>query len=210
MNRKLLLIGGGGHCRSVADSVLASGLYDEIGIVDFADCSCLGIETVGTDDDLPALYAQGWTDAFVTVGSVGDTALRRKLYKKIKEAGFNVPVIADPTAVIAGGTTIGAGTFIGKRAVINTAASIGECCIINTGAVVEHDCVIGDFSHISPCGVLCGEVTVGADSHIGAGAVVIQQVKVGSGVLAGAGSVVTKDLPDGVKAYGNPCRVAEK
>ncbi len=210
MNRKLLLIGGGGHCRSVIDSVLSAGLYEEIGIVDFADCSCLGIETVGTDDDLPALFAQGWTDAFVTVGSVGDTALRRKLYKKIKDTGFNVPVIADPAAVIAKGTSIGEGSFIGKAAVVNTAASVGECCIINTGAILEHDCVIGDFAHISPRSVLCGEVTVGQDSHVGAGAVVIQQVSIGSRVLVGAGSVVTKDLPDGVKAYGDPCRVIEK
>ena len=209
MSRKLLLLGGGGHCRSVADCALSSGLFDNIGIVDFVEASCLGISTVGTDDDLQKLHDEGWTDAFVTVGSIGDTVLRRKLYKKIKDAGFKVPVIADPSAVIARGTSIGEGSFIGKRVVVNSGVSAGDCCIINTGAVVEHDCAIGSFAHLGPGSVLCGEVKVGEDSHVGAGSTVIQQVCIGKGVLVGAGSVVTKDLPDGVKAYGDPCRVAE-
>lgn len=210
MKRKLLLIGGGGHCRSVLDSILSEGLIHEIGIVDFNDCEWMGVETVGTDDDLPALREQGWTDAFVTVGSIGDTSLRRKLYRMIKDLGFEIPVIVDPTAVIAGGVSIGEGSFIGKRVVINPETSIEECCIINSGAVIEHDCSIDAFTHISPGCVLCGGVTVGADSHIGAGTAVIQQVDIGSNVLVGAGSVVTRDLPDSVKAYGNPCRVIEK
>ena len=72
--KRLLLIGGGGHCRSVADCVLSAGLYDQVGIVDFdPDASALGIKVVGTDDDLQKLKDEGWTDAFVSVGSVGST-----------------------------------------------------------------------------------------------------------------------------------------
>ena len=52
-------------------------------------------------------------------------------------------------------------------------------------------------------------MTVGNDSHVGAGAVVRQEINIGKGALVGAGSVVVKDIPDGVTAYGNPCRVKQ-
>ena len=208
MSRKLLLIGGGGHCHSVIDSVRALGIYDELGIVDSVDAAFSGVPVIGQDEDIPRLMKEGWTEAVITVGSVGNTGIRRRLYEYAHTLGLKLPVIVDPTAVIAGDAKIGEGTFIGKRAVVNAGSNLGECAIINTGAIVEHDCVIGDFAHVSPGTVLCGMVKVGADSHVGAGSVVKQLVSIGSGAVIGAGSVVVKDVPDKAKAFGNPCRVA--
>ncbi len=210
LKKKILLIGGGGHCHSVLDSILSSGDYGEVGIIDNTDGSVLGVSVVGTDDDIPRLMAEGWGEAFITVGSVGDTKLRRRLYEMIKSVGMNIPTIIDPTAVIAKETELSEGVYVGKRAIINTGSKIGSCAIINTGAIVEHDCFIGDFSHISPGATVCGQVIIGNGSHVGAGSVVRQQISVGSGVLVGAGSVIVRDIPDNVKAYGNPCKVLMK
>lgn len=210
LQKKILLIGGGGHCHSVLDSLLALDVYDEIGIIDSIANSVLGIHVVGTDDDIPRLMSEGWIDAFITVGSVGNTKLRRKLYKKVKGIGLNVPTIIDPTAVIARGAELSEGVYVGKRAVINTGSRIGSCAIINTGAIIEHDCVIGDFSHVSPGATVCGQVCIGNDSHVGAGSVVRQQIHIGNDVLIGAGSVVVKAIPDNVNAYGSPCKVVMK
>lgn len=207
MKRRLLLIGGGGHCRSVLDTAIRLDNFDELGIVDFTDSSCLGIPVVGTDDDIPALMREGWNEACITVGSVGNTVIRRRLYEMAKSYGLSLPPIIDESAIIAGGAVIGEGVFIGKRAVVNTCAEIGTCAIINTGAVVEHDCRIGNFAHISPGTVVCGLVKVGDDAHVGAGSVVKQQITIGSGALIGAGSTVVQNIPCGVKAYGNPCKV---
>lgn len=209
MKKKLLLIGGGGHCHSVLDSVIATNIYDEIGIIDSVDCPCLNISVIGTDKDIPKLMADGWYSAIITVGSIQSTQIRRRLYKMVKKLGLLTPSIIDPTAIIAQGTTIKEGAFIGKRAIVNTGTVIGNCSIVNSGSIIEHDCEIGAFSHISPGTVLCGQVIVGADSHIGAGSVVRQQIKIGSNSLIGAGSVVVKDIPSNVKAYGNPCKVIE-
>ena len=207
MERKIALIGGGGHCGSVIDSLLSLRVYDAVGIVDPKGVSILGVPVLGTDDDLPRLFREGWTDALITVGSLGDTALRRRLYGIVKDIGFHLPMIVDPTAVVAREVKLGEGCFVGKCAVVNVGAAVGTCAIINTGAIVEHDCRIGAFAHISPGAVLCGQVRVGNDSHIGAGAVVRQQITVGHGVLIGAGSVVVNHVPDRATAYGNPCRV---
>lgn len=207
--KKLLLLGGGGHCRSVLDSLLAGGEYDEIGIVDYAPLEIPGATYAGTDDDLPELRKQGWTYGFITVGSIGNTGIRRKLYRILKEAGMTIPVVTDPSASVARDAEIGEGTFIGKNAVVNAGAVIGCNAIINTGAIVEHECRVGGFTHISSGAVLCGQVQVGEDTHLGAGTVVRQGISIGSGTLIGIGSVVTKNIPDGVKAYGNPCRVVQ-
>ena len=209
MNKKLLLIGGGGHCRSVLSSVLSLNEYEEIGIVDYADTSLLGVPVVGQDEDLPALKRAGWTDAFITIGSIGDTSLRRRLYQMVIDNGFTVPTVIDATAIIAQDARVAAGCYIGKGVILNSGSCIGKCAIINTGAIVEHDCLIGDFVHISPGTVLCGQVSIGNFSHIGAVSVVRQQIEIGNDVLVGAGSVVVSNIPDSVKAYGNPCKVVE-
>ena len=50
-------------------------------------------------------------------------------------------------------------------------------------------------------------VEIGADVWVGGGALILAGVRVGSGAVIGAGSVVTRDVPEGVFAAGNPCRV---
>lgn len=209
MVKKLLLIGGGGHCHSVLDTVLSLNEYEKIGIIDNIDSSYLGVSVIGVDEDIPKLFNEGWTEAFITVGSVGNTNTRRRLYKMVKEIGLTLPTIIDSTAVVGKGVAINEGSYIGKRTVINTGSSVGICAIINTGAILEHDCNIGNFAHISPGTVLCGQVSVGDDSHVGAGSTVRQLIKIGEDSLIGAGSVVIKDIPSNVKAYGNPCEVVE-
>lgn len=212
-SKKILLIGGGGHCCSVLDSIISLNTYDEIGIIEREpkkNQSVMGVSVIGTDADLPFLFNNGWHYAFITLGSIGDSSKRESIYSNLCKEGFVIPSIIDPSAIIGSNTYISDGSFIAKRVVINAGSNIGSCAIVNTGAIVEHDCFVGDFVHISPGSTLCGEVKVGNSSHIGAGAVVRQMIKIGEGSLVGAGSVVVKDIPDGVEAFGNPCRVVKK
>lgn len=209
-SKKVLLVGGGGHCRSVLDSLFRLGNYDEIGII---DCEpkpqIFGVPVVGADSDLPQLFAKGWHDAVITLGSVGFPARRRALFQELKRLGFHLPAVVDPSALIGTAADIGEGSFIGKRAVVNSGTQVGRCAIINTGAILEHDCSIGDFAHIAPGSTLCGETVVGENTHIGAGSVVRQQIHIGANSLIGVGSVVVAPIGDHVKAFGNPCGVVE-
>ncbi len=50
-------------------------------------------------------------------------------------------------------------------------------------------------------------IDIGSDVWVGGGAVILAGVRIGSRAVIGAGSVVTRDVPDGVFAAGNPCRV---
>lgn len=215
MDKKILLIGGGGHCHSVLDSLISSKRYEQIGIVardannyyELKNDTLIQEYLVGTDSDLPSLYSQRWSCAFVTLGSIGNPSGRIRIYGDLKKIGFSVPIISDLTATVSQSSDINQGVFVGKKAVINAGSSVGECSIINTGAIVEHDCDIGAFCHVSPGAVICGNVKIGDNSHIGAGALIRQGIVIGKNVLIGAGSVVVKNIPDNVTAYGNPCKV---
>jgi maltose O-acetyltransferase len=50
-------------------------------------------------------------------------------------------------------------------------------------------------------------VEIGSDVWVGGGAIILPGVRIGSRAVIGAGSVVTRDVPEGVFAAGNPCRV---
>lgn len=53
-------------------------------------------------------------------------------------------------------------------------------------------------------------VTIGSDVWVGGGAIILPGVRIGSRAVIGAGSVVTRDVPAGVFAAGNPCRVVRE
>lgn len=212
MESKLILIGDGGHCKSIADSLSITNEYKEIAFVskERTDNSVLDLKCLGTDDDLKRLFDEGWNYAFIAVGSVGDTSTRRKLYKEIKEIGFKVPNIIDRSSIISENVKLGEGIFVGKGAIINTNSIIGNNAIINTGSIIEHDCKIGNFVHVSPNSTVCGETVIKDDAHIGAGSSIKQCTTIGSNTLIGLGSVVVNDIEDNCVAYGNPCKVVKK
>lgn len=212
MVNKILLVGDGGHCKSIIDSLLELNIYDEIGIISkkVRDLNYFGVKCIGSDDNLFDLYKDGWRNAFISLGSVGDTKNREILFKQLKDIGFNLPNIIDKTSIVSKNSKLGKGNFIGKDSVINAGVTVEDCCIINTGSVVEHECNICSFSHISSNSTLCGNVTIKKGVHIGAGSVIKQGIVIGDNTLIGIGSIVTKDIENDVVAFGNPCKVINK
>lgn len=204
---KIVLIGAGGHCKSVLDSLLELKTYDVIGITDMqTNLEIMGVKVIGNDDILEELFNSGINNAFISLGSIGDTNIRRRIYNNLKKIGFKLPTIIDKTAIVSKYATVGEGVFIGKGAIINSSAYIGKNAIINSGAIVEHDCSIGEFVHIAPGTTMSGGVSIGDNSHIGTGSSIIQGISIGESCIIGAGSVVVKNIEDNSKVYGNPGR----
>ena len=203
--KKLVLIGGGGHCKSVLDAAVRLHEYSKIVITD-PDIEKGTIicdhKVVGDDDMLESLYDQGFKYAFITVGSIKNANVRIRLMKIAKKIGYIFPVIIDPSAVISTYVDIGEGTFVGKNAVLNAGSRIGSHCIINTGSIIEHDCVVNDFTHISVGAILCGGVSVGKKCFVGAGSVIIQSNSIDDNVIIGADSLVLNRVSEGNTVYG--------
>lgn len=112
-----------------------------------------------------------------------------------------------PTAYKAQSALIDLGAFIEPLTVISSMAQLGFGVTVKRSASIGHHSVLGDFVCINPGAVISGFVEIGEGAVIGSGAVISNNVKIGKGTLIGAGSVVTKDIPDGVIAFGNPCKV---
>lgn len=84
---EIILIGGGGHCKSVIEAAESAGAWQIRGILDAADRvgeTVLGYPVIGTDDDIPALIARMPKVRFViTVGYI-KTANNQLLYKQLR------------------------------------------------------------------------------------------------------------------------------
>lgn len=211
----LLVWGGGGHGRVVADLVRAAG-HRVAGYVD-CDPARLGetVEPGGgrvvvTEAEFLLLAAAGQCAngaAGITL-AVGDNRARQGCLRRVP--GLFAPALVHPSAVVSPSATLGRGTVVLPLAAVNAAACLGGAVIVNTAAVVEHDCVLGDGVHVSPRAVLAGGVRVGERAWIGAGAVVIQGVRVGRDAVVGAGAVVIRDVPEGMTVVGNPARPIQR
>jgi len=205
----IVLVGGGGHCKVVISIIKKLDTFNITGISDLKENlgkEVLGIETRYTDDQLEELHDKGIKYAFVTLGSVGNPDNRIRLFEKLKQIGFEIPVIISKDAIVDESVETEEGTVIMPGAIINPGAKIGKNCIINTGAIIDHDCMIGDHVHIAPGVTLSGSVRIGSGSHIGTGASVIHGIEIGSRVIVGAGSVVVNTIQDNKKVMGVPAR----
>lgn len=101
------------------------------------------------------------------------------------------------------------GVFVEAGAVISTQTTIEFGVNIKRGVLIGHHNHIGKFSEINPGVVLSGNVNVGTKTIIGTGTVVRDGVTIGANTTIGMGSNVVNDIPPGVVAYGNPCRVVK-
>lgn len=203
---RIILVGAGGHAKTVVETIERTGAYKIAGFVapgDIGEEVYLSHKIMGNDDHLGELYNKGIRHAFVCIGFMGLPSARERLYTELKKVGFNVPIIIDPSSVVASDVTIGEGTYIGRNAIINADARIGKMCIINSAAVVEHECSIGDFSHVAVSAVICGQTAIGANVFIGANATVIQNVTIGNGSVIGTGSLVMTNIEDKTKVLGS-------
>lgn len=202
---KIVLVGGGGHVKVVIDAVKKSKKFSIYGITDpclRAGESVLNIRVIGKDDILPKLFKRGIKNAFISVGSVGNCDIRKKIYINLRRIGFELPIIMHPSAVVAEDVELGEGTFVAAGAVINPGTKVGRNAIINTSSSIDHDCTIGNFVHVAPGATLSGGVKVGDETHIGTGAKVVQSLKIGKNCLIGAGVTVRRDMGEKEKNFG--------
>ncbi|MEM1165401.1 MAG: acetyltransferase [Planctomycetota bacterium] len=198
----VMLVGGGGHARAVADWADTAGLR-LAGFFDDDDSASIdGVRGLGPVAQVE--WALRDADRRLII-AVGDLAVRRGLIDWLAtEASF--AVCAHPSAIVSGRAGLGDGSVVGPLAVVNAGASIGAHAIVNSGAIVEHDGVIGENAHIAPGAVLAGGVRIGRDVLIGLGARVLPGVCIGDGATVGAGAVVTADVAAGDTVVGVPAR----
>ena len=197
MKEEIILVGGGGHCRSCIDVIETCQKYRILGIVDLKENlhkEILGYEIIGTDDDIPDLI-RTCRNFLITIGQIHSPKKRMQLFEILKASGAFLPAIVSPLAYLSTHAEVAEGTIVMHHALINSGVKIGKNCIINSKALLEHDTLVGDHCHISTGAILNGGAAVGRATLIGSGVIVKQGVGVGDNSIVGMGAPVFSQLP---------------
>ena len=188
--RRLLIVGAGGHGRSVAEAVLASGTFEVAGFLDdAAPASTLvsGYLVLGTTDDVSAYRTQ----ADVAIVAIGNSALREALSNRLMAAGYELATVMHPRAIVSPSAVVGQGSAIMAGAIVGTEARLGCGVIVNCGAVVDHDAQVQDYSHLGVNACISGGSALGRSAWMQAGSALGYGVKVADGVVLPPGSALT-------------------
>ncbi len=199
MNKKLAIIGAGGHGKVVGEIAL----LNEYKIVDFFDDRANEINDFPFNvvDTLNYLkeHQNEYDDFFV---AIGDNKLRRDKIVWLKKNKMNIVNLIHPKSVISKFCLLGLGICAMANSTVNPGVVIKEGVIINTSASVDHDCIIDDYSHISPNCSLSGNVKIGKFTHLGTGTSVHPGINIGDNVKTGIGSKIFNNVLDD-KIYKN-------
>ena len=183
MQKNLILIGGGGHCKSVIDVAESAG-YNILGILDLSENvgkQIFDYSVIGTDEDISNYV--GKAEFLITIGFIRNPAIRIALYDKIIESGGKLATIVASTAYVSKYATLGKGTVIMHNAFVNAGAQIGDNCIINTFANIEHNVSIGHQCHISTGAMINGDCII-ERVFIGSQSVLSNSITVGDRSLS--------------------------
>lgn len=196
MEDKFVIIGCGGHARSIADVILYNVPDTDIIFFDSnakKDESLLGF---------PVLNNYKIVDEKVIV-ALGDNRKRIELSQKYYN---NLVNVISNRAYVGKNVKLGRGIFIGHNAYIGVMSEIADFCIVNTNALIEHECKLNKGVFVAPNSTLLGKVSIEEDSFIGANTTIIDRIKIGKNITIGAQSVVLKNIENSGTYVGNPLR----
>jgi sugar O-acyltransferase (sialic acid O-acetyltransferase NeuD family) len=196
MKPDLILIGGGGHCKSCIDVIEQENRFRIAGIVDLPERlgeKIFDYNIIACDKDLPDLVKK-YSHFFITLGQIKTPTRREKLFEQLKMLGLTLPVIISPRAYVSCYASVGEGTIVMHDAFVNAAAKVGKNCIINTKALIEHDSIVEDYCHISTGAVINGNAKIRSQSFLGSNSVTSEGIEIGENSLIGCGLRITESL----------------
>lgn len=209
MIRRVVLLGSGGHARVVVEILRMMHEVDIVGVVtaDRNVSEFSGAPVLGQDEVLPRLLDDGVALFAMGVGGFRSNDLRAEVFERTVELGL-VPVSpTHPAAEVSPSASVGRGSVLFAKAVLNPAVRLGRNTIVATGATVDHDTVVEDHVLVS-AGVTVGAcVTIRERALLAIGSTVVSGVEIGRGALVAAGAVVIRNVPDGAAVAGVPARL---
>jgi maltose O-acetyltransferase len=108
----------------------------------------------------------------------------------------------------------GSNIHLGERVFFNFNCIVLDVCRVTIGDYTLFGPAVQVYTATHPMNAelrrkqeMCKPIVIGSDVWVGGGAIICPGVRIGSRSVIGAGSVVTRDIPEGVFAAGNPCRI---
>lgn len=192
MKEKIVLIGGGGHCKSCIDVIELENKFEIAGILDVKEKigqKILGYEIIGTDADIEKYKNKGYY-FLITLGQINSSDLRVKLFENLESSEAKIATVISPLAHVSRHAEIKAGTIVMHHALVNSNACVGKNCIINSKALIEHDVIVEDHCHVSTGAIINGASSLGARCFLGSNSTVVHGVSVLPNSFIKAGSLI--------------------
>ncbi len=217
MIKRIIILGVGGNCIDILDSMLdindAQGkqIYDCIGFLDDDqkkwNQTYYGVKVLG-----PLSSAQEYGDCFFVfgIGSVSNFWRRQEILLNTGIPFEQFETIIHPTASVSRTAKIGRGSVVLQHVTIATSAAIGKHVYVLPNSVISHDDMIGDFTTIAGGVCISGNVHIGFSCYIGTNAAIRDGVTIGDTSLVGMSSVVLKDVSENTVVTGNPAKLFRK
>jgi sugar O-acyltransferase (sialic acid O-acetyltransferase NeuD family) len=149
----------------------------------------------------PATYS-----AFVAVSSTQLNRVRARLFRAVKEQGFDCASYVSSRAFVWRNVEIGENVFIFENNVLQHHVRVGNNVVLWSGNHIGHRSVIQDNCFVTSHVVVSGFCDIGESSFIGVNSTFVDGVSVGRDVVVGAGAVVTQNLEARGVYVGNPAR----
>ncbi len=145
-----------------------------------------------------------------TLGVRGKTGAFRAFSKAkgIEEKDF--ATLLSLGVVVASTVRMAPGCYLEPGVVIAPFTELEFSVSLNRGVTIGHHTKLGAYTSVNPGSHVAGHCRIRERVTIGMGVVVFDGLTVGEGSVIGGGSVVTKDVPPGVLAFGNPCKVVKE
>jgi sugar O-acyltransferase (sialic acid O-acetyltransferase NeuD family) len=191
MNKKIAIIGAGGHGKVVGEIALLM----QFDIIEFFDDRVKDIKKYpfkicGTINHLKE-NINNYDFFFI---AIGNNKIRYNISSWLKKEKKIIISLIHPNSTISKLSFIESGVCVMANAVINPGTLVKEGAIINTSSSIDHDCLIEDYAHISPNCSLSGNVSVGKFTHLGTGTSVHPGINIGNNVKTGIGTKVYQDI----------------
>lgn len=177
---RLLIIGAGGHGKSIAEAVHLSSSYEISGFLDDSWPERKFVWSYPIHGKVQNLDIYRDLADYAIV-ALGNNEIRKKITLELINVDISIATIIHPKAIVSPSARIGAGSTIMAGAVIGTNSILGEGVIINCGAVVDHDCHLGDFSHLGVNVSMAGGSSIGENAWLQAGSALGYKAAVSSG-----------------------------
>ena len=142
----LLILGSGIHGQEVKELALSLRIFQKISFLDDIHPE----RAIGPCRN----FEQYLNEYSVAFPAIGDAKVRKRWTQELTQAGFAIPMLIHPSAVVSSSAIIGNGTVICAHATVGSGAVIGEGCIIDNGATVNRGVVVGDWDEVE-----CGEIS---------------------------------------------------
>lgn len=198
LNKKLAIIGCGGHAKVVTEIAESIGFKKIFYIDKFIKKKYFLNREVNSN------LAENYNE-YIFV-ALGDNYKRQRVFEEFQNNYKKSQIVSliHPSSQVSKKCSVDIGSVVMPLCIINSFSKVGKGVILNSNAVIEHDNFIMDFSSLAPSVTTGGNVFIGERSSISIGATIKHNVKIGSDSVIGGCSYLNKDVGNNCIFYGNP------